>query len=469
MPRTTIPGLGEVQVLRHEVLGRLEEGGVDLQTVGGPQQRDVLLRDRLLQVPAGGRLHGFDGSVVRPRLNLHPAHRVAAKAGERREHVSGILHRPPPGRDAGHERCEAIRRTLGCYRRARARGGPRVPPGRKLASDPSVERAGLPRSPERLRQQPLCGTSRGADQTAGSARVHLKDSTRCPPKQPRLRPGFRTAVAVRPCSPPGHARATPRAPRGSGPSHSPGPPGVRPLALPLALPRTRDVLAVSPPAIRGVDRLAPSPFRLARTPAADRRPQDHSAALSGSRPAPSAPARTPRRGSPSAGPVRVVERLAPGTSRPPGTSRRGSPPREGLYAAAVRLRAPLPRHAQTQPTSRPSCSSASGPIVIGQGCEFDYSGTQACKALREEGFKVVLVNSNPATIMTDPQFADRTYIEPHHPGSRHQDHREASGHGPPHRRGAADARRADGPQLRVRALRRRHAHTAGRGDDRGRP
>ncbi len=54
----------------------------------------------------------------------------------------------------------------------------------------------------------------------------------------------------------------------------------------------------------------------------------------------------------------------------------------------------------------------SGPIVIGQGCEFDYSGTQACKALRAEGYKVVLVNSNPATIMTDPETADRTYIEP---------------------------------------------------------
>ena len=54
----------------------------------------------------------------------------------------------------------------------------------------------------------------------------------------------------------------------------------------------------------------------------------------------------------------------------------------------------------------------SGPIVIGQACEFDYSGTQACKALREEGFEVVLVNSNPATIMTDPEMADRTYIEP---------------------------------------------------------
>src|SRR5271154_3989502 len=54
----------------------------------------------------------------------------------------------------------------------------------------------------------------------------------------------------------------------------------------------------------------------------------------------------------------------------------------------------------------------SGPIVIGQACEFDYSGTQACKALREEGYEVVLVNSNPATIMTDPGMADRTYIEP---------------------------------------------------------
>src|SRR5512147_1334295 len=54
----------------------------------------------------------------------------------------------------------------------------------------------------------------------------------------------------------------------------------------------------------------------------------------------------------------------------------------------------------------------SGPIIISQACEFDYSGTQACKALREEGFEIVLVNSNPATIMTDPEMAHRTYIEP---------------------------------------------------------
>ncbi len=53
-----------------------------------------------------------------------------------------------------------------------------------------------------------------------------------------------------------------------------------------------------------------------------------------------------------------------------------------------------------------------GPIVIGQACEFDYSGAQACKALREEGYRIVLINSNPATIMTDPEMADATYIEP---------------------------------------------------------
>ena len=53
-----------------------------------------------------------------------------------------------------------------------------------------------------------------------------------------------------------------------------------------------------------------------------------------------------------------------------------------------------------------------GPIVIGQACEFDYSGTQACKALKDEGYEIILINSNPATIMTDPNIADKTYIEP---------------------------------------------------------
>ena len=59
----------------------------------------------------------------------------------------------------------------------------------------------------------------------------------------------------------------------------------------------------------------------------------------------------------------------------------------------------------------------SGPIVIGQACEFDYSGTQGAKALRAEGYEVVLVNSNPATIMTDPELADRTYVEPLEPAT----------------------------------------------------
>ena len=57
----------------------------------------------------------------------------------------------------------------------------------------------------------------------------------------------------------------------------------------------------------------------------------------------------------------------------------------------------------------------SGPIVIGQACEFDYSGTQACRVLKNEGLRVTLVNSNPATIMTDPEFADHTYVEPIEP------------------------------------------------------
>jgi hypothetical protein len=63
-------------------------------------------------------------------------------------------------------------------------------------------------------------------------------------------------------------------------------------------------------------------------------------------------------------------------------------------------------------TSRAILIIGAGPIVIGQACEFDYSGAQACKALREEGYRVILVNSNPATIMTDPEMADATYIEP---------------------------------------------------------
>ena len=71
----------------------------------------------------------------------------------------------------------------------------------------------------------------------------------------------------------------------------------------------------------------------------------------------------------------------------------------------------------------------SGPIVIGQGCEFDYSGVQACRALKEEGYRIVLINSNPATIMTDPEFADATYIEPITPEAIEKI-LEREGHGP---------------------------------------
>ena len=105
----------------------------------------------------------------------------------------------------------------------------------------------------------------------------------------------------------------------------------------------------------------------------------------------------------------------------------------------------------------------SGPIVIGQAAEFDYSGVQACKVLREEGYEVVLVNSNPATIMTDPEFADATYVEPLLPGPGRADHRE----GAP-RRAAADARRPDGAEPRQGARRGRHARALRRRADRRR-
>src|SRR6058998_2579058 len=124
----------------------------------------------------------------------------------------------------------------------------------------------------------------------------------------------------------------------------------------------------------------------------------------------------------------------------------------------------------------------SGPIVIGQACEFDYSGTQALKALREEGFEVVLVNSNPATIMTDPELAQRTYVEPLTPevvakiiererarrgrharalrrrADRGQAPRDPEGRGPPALQAGDGAHRPGTAALRVRAEPRRGAH-----------
>ncbi len=89
-----------------------------------------------------------------------------------------------------------------------------------------------------------------------------------------------------------------------------------------------------------------------------------------------------------------------------------------------------------------------GPIVIGQACEFDYSGTQACKALKEEGYRIVLVNSNPATIMTDPEMADAHLYRADHAGDRRQDHREGATPSPA-LRAAADHGRPDRAQLRA--------------------
>jgi carbamoyl-phosphate synthase large subunit len=103
----------------------------------------------------------------------------------------------------------------------------------------------------------------------------------------------------------------------------------------------------------------------------------------------------------------------------------------------------------------------SGPIVIGQGCEFDYSGVQACKALREEGYEVVLINSNPATIMTDPEFAFRTYIEPITPEIVREDHHQGkAGCAPAH------ARRPDGAEHTAMSLHRAARGKARRAHDR---
>ena len=107
-----------------------------------------------------------------------------------------------------------------------------------------------------------------------------------------------------------------------------------------------------------------------------------------------------------------------------------------------------------------------GPIVIGQACEFDYSGTQACKALKDEGYRIVLVNSNPATIMTDPDLADATYIEPITPEIVAQDHREGAQRPARRLRAAADHGRTDRAQLRAVAAQDGHAREVRRRDDR---
>src|SRR5690606_4805660 len=83
-------------------------------------------------------------------------------------------------------------------------------------------------------------------------------------------------------------------------------------------------------------------------------------------------------------------------------------PARGVSGKKPRPEDPMPRRSDIETIF----IIGSGPIVIGQACEFDYSGTQACKALKEEGYRIVLLNSNPATIMTDADLADATYVEP---------------------------------------------------------
>ena len=103
----------------------------------------------------------------------------------------------------------------------------------------------------------------------------------------------------------------------------------------------------------------------------------------------------------------------------------------------------------------------SGPIIISQACEFDYSGTQACKALREDGYEIVLLNSNPATIMTDPEMAQYTYVEPITPEIGRKDHKARAPRCP-----ASHARGPDGPQRGCKSRRNGHPRRIRRGDDR---
>ena len=126
-----------------------------------------------------------------------------------------------------------------------------------------------------------------------------------------------------------------------------------------------------------------------------------------------------------------------------------------------------------------------GPIIIGQACEFDYSGTQACKALKDEGYRIILVNSNPATIMTDPDLADATYIEPITPEivakiiEKERPRRAAADHGRPDRAQLRALAPEDGRAREVRRRddrRHRRGHRQGRGpralprgDDEDRP
>ena len=157
-------------------------------------------------------------------------------------------------------------------------------------------------------------------------------------------------------------------------------------------------------------------------------------------------------------PARRARPAASSTTRRPG---RGPNDSLGLFDEFIDAVRGGPRLMPRRDDIQKILVLGSGPIVIGQAAEFDYSGAQACKVLLEEGYEVVLVNSNPATIMTDPEFATATYVEPLLPGPVTQViEREQPG------RAAADARRADRAQPRQGALRGRHARAPRRRADR---
>ena len=194
--------------------------------------------------------------------------------------------------------------------------------------------------------------------------------------------------------------------------------------------------------------------------------------------------RWPRQLQPSAPPERALPRAISARERgrpiprslPESCAPSGPLGREGAFSCAYARRAaarnPMPKRTDISTI----LIIGAGPIIIGQACEFDYSGTQACKALRAEGYRIVLINSNPATIMTDPDMADRTYIEPITPEIVAKIIAKERYAVAGRLRASADHGRPDGAQLRAlltqdgraRKVRRRDDRRERRGDRQGR-
>ena len=386
--------------------------------------------------PASTRARSSATSATRARCAAASSRRGMAEArGARAASGRAADGRPRP-RPRGHagEPCRATAT-------ATARGSPRIDTGIKRSIVRNL-------------------VSRGA--RAGAAPVHDRARRSCWPATPTRsscqRPGRPGRARL-------HRRHRARARRqAAGVRHLPRPPAAVPGRRPGDVQAARSATA--------------APTTRSRTCATGRieiTSQNHGFAVVGpdggarSRPTSrcagrptSAPPSSPTSTSTTA-PSRGSRCSTSPAARSSTTPRPGPGPNDSLYlfdrSLADRGRPRLPCRAAT--TSSKILILGSGPIVIGQAAEFDYSGVQACKVLREEGYEVVLVNSNPATIMTDPEFADATYVEPLLPGPGRAGHRE----GAP-RRAAADARRPDGAQPRQGAARGRHARALRRRADR---